>query len=34
MAIPLTLVKDSMAQENPWLWNQIAEAARKEDSQH
>jgi hypothetical protein len=29
-AVPLTYVKDTMAMENRWLWDQIAEAARKE----
>lgn len=29
-AVPLTYIKDTMAQENRWLWDNIAEAARKD----
>jgi len=29
-AVPLLYVKDIMAQENQWLWDQIAEASRKD----
>lgn len=29
-AVPLTYIKDVMAQENRWLWDKIAEASRKD----
>lgn len=31
-SLPLTKIKDTIGQQNPWLWEQIAEAGRKQEN--